>query len=124
MRDGLEIMGTSQTQGRAPQNQSLFRDVNDRIREIGDKLAQTDPGDFICECLDVSCTLRIALTRDEYRALREAPNRFAVAADCSHVSPDEERVVQKTDRYWVVEKLGAAAEPPDGDAQADARTAA
>jgi hypothetical protein len=116
-------MGTSRTQGRAPHNQSLFRDVNDRIREMSEKLAQTDPGDFICECLDVSCTLRIALTRDEYSALREDPNRFAVAADGSHVSPVE-RVVQKTDRYWVVEKLAAAAEPTDGDGEADARTAA
>ena len=37
------------------------------------------------------------------------PTHFAVVPDERHVFADVERVVERHDRYWVVEKSGAAA---------------
>jgi hypothetical protein len=44
----------------------------------------------------------------EYEAVRAAPNRFFVMPDDGHVWAQVERVVERTERYWVVEKVGAA----------------
>ena len=41
----------------------------------------------------------------EYEAVRATPNRFFVLPGDEHVAADE-RVVEKTERYWIVEKLG------------------
>ena len=47
--------------------QSLFRDVNERVREINATFADFVPlGDWICECADNGCAERIALTTAEY----------------------------------------------------------
>jgi hypothetical protein len=51
---------------------------------------------------------RITLTLDEYEGLRAEPNTFAVAPSEGHVFPEVESVVAQTERYWVVEKIGAA----------------
>jgi len=44
----------------------------------------------------------------EYRLAREQPTRFLVAP--SHVDPDYERVVTRSLRFAIVEKLGLAGE--------------
>ena len=41
------------------------------------------------------------------------PTHFAVAPNKEHVSLDVERIVEKREDYWVVEKLGEAAEVAD-----------
>ena len=48
------------------------------------------------------------MTRDEM--VRAEPTRFVVAPGDDHVTPEIERVVQREERYWVVEKVGVAAE--------------
>ena len=52
----------------------------------------------------------MALKVDEYEWLRADPTRFAVAPDDTHVDEAIERVVKKNDRYWIVEKMGVAAD--------------
>lgn len=47
------------------------------------------------------------MTEAEYEHLRRIPTRFAVLED--HELPAVERVVEKNDRYLVVEKLGKSA---------------
>jgi hypothetical protein len=42
--------------------------------------------------------------------VRSVPTRFIVAPKHSHVVSEIEHVVKRTDRYWVVEKDGEAAE--------------
>src|SRR5688572_19296906 len=94
---------------RAAKNQSLFREVNERIEGINESISSSYPtNEFVCECADESCTEPIALTTEEYEALRQQPNRFAVLANQVHVWPDVERVVHKNERYWVVEKFAHA----------------
>ena len=63
----------------------------------------------MCECANTDCLEQIRMTTREYAILRETPTYFAVAQSDQHVVPECERIVGKTDRYWIVEKLGAAA---------------
>jgi hypothetical protein len=91
--------------------QSLFRDVNERVREINETFADFVPlGDWICECADKACSERIALTPEEYEQVRADATTFAVAPTDDHVFQQIEDVIQRNDRYWVVQKTGSAAE--------------
>ena len=40
---------------RLARNEALFREVNERVREVGER-AGLDMIDFICECGDADCT--------------------------------------------------------------------
>jgi len=93
---------------RAARNQSLFRDVNERVREINGGLdSPWSRDEWLCECADNGCTARIGLTIQEYERVRDDPTHFIVAPD--HVFPEVERVIERQENYWVVEKLGEAA---------------
>jgi hypothetical protein len=90
---------------RVAMNEATFRKVNEGM-EVGQ-----EPGGlltFICECGRLGCTELIELTRAEYEALRADPRRFALLA--GHEIPDVERVVERHERYLVVEKRGDPAE--------------
>jgi len=101
-------MERSQEQ-RLAMNEAVFRDVNERIREIsndfGDKEATYD---LLCECSDAACTQRVVLTRAEYEHVRSDPARFVVAK--GHALPEIEKVVDRAQDHVVVEKEGAAAD--------------
>jgi hypothetical protein len=89
---------------RAAENQSLFREVNERIEDLAaDAAFQT----FVCECADTECAEGISATLEEYEAVRSGPNRFLVLA--GHDIPGVEEVVATTERYVVVSKLGVGA---------------
>jgi hypothetical protein len=94
---------------RLAMNEALFRDVNERIREISDTFGQKDATyDFLCECSDPACSERVVLTRDEYENVRSESTRFVVAK--GHALPEIESVVQSAKDHVVVEKEGAAAD--------------
>jgi len=58
----------------------LLREVNDRIRELGDGVDFTDTGiEFICECGARDCMAKVALPTDEYDRLRLHPEPSIVA---------------------------------------------
>ncbi len=85
---------------RVGKNEALFREVNERIREI----TTWDSGvEFLCECGDPDCTQPIVMTVDEYEAVRSRATRFLIVV--GHEAPDVERVVERTDRYALVEKF-------------------
>jgi hypothetical protein len=85
---------------RAAKNQSLFRQVNEGIEDLsGDgSLA------FVCECMDNGCTERVSMTLGEYEQIRADGNRFFVLV--GHQVLDVEVVVETSDDYFVVSKLG------------------
>lgn len=90
-------------------NEALFRDVNERIREISDTFEQADATyDFLCECSDPSCSERVVLTPAEYEHVRAEPTRFVVAK--GHALPEIESVVEQARDHVIVEKEGAAAD--------------
>ena len=97
--------------GRGARTQLLFRDVNERVKAINESFSFVVPlGDWVCECSNQGCSDRIGLTLPEYEAVRSDPRHFCVAADGSHVDLAIEDVVTETERFWVVEKKGVAAE--------------
>jgi adenylylsulfate kinase-like enzyme len=90
---------------RAAKNQSLFREVNERIEHLAGTASSVT---FLCECLHEECDERISMTREEYETVRARPNRFFVLE--GHADADIEETVERHDRYLVVSKLGAGGE--------------
>jgi hypothetical protein len=96
---------------RAARNQALFRTVNERIERRNEAFAELTPyWGWVCECADTGCIERIDMTLGEYEELRADPTRFVVSWNERHVVPDFERVVESTERYRIVEKIGSAGE--------------
>jgi hypothetical protein len=102
-------MASEARKKRAARNESLFREVNERIEDAASKLSPMFT-EFMCECADDTCFEKVSLTLQEYTSIRESgPTYFVVKT--GHSDPEVERVVGgEGDRYDVVEKLGAAAE--------------
>jgi hypothetical protein len=99
---------------RAARNQSLFREINERVKQLNEGFSLVLPvGEWICECADDTCVERIELSAAEYEAVRVDGRHFLVAPGDEHVLLDVERVTERTDRYWVVEKFGIAGEMAD-----------
>jgi hypothetical protein len=90
----------------AARNEDLFRDVNDRIQRLAADMLVDDLARYVCECVDLGCLTQIRATQDEYAEVRRRPVLFLVAP--GHVDERYERVVMRTDRFEVVEKLGVA----------------
>ena len=63
---------------RAAKNQSLFRDVNERIEELSEKFDARAMVSFVCECALKDCVERLEMTHGEYEVLRRVPTHFAV----------------------------------------------
>jgi hypothetical protein len=87
---------------RAAKNQSLFREVNERIEDISANASFTT---FICECMDETCDQSISLTIEEYEHIRADSNTFFVVP--GHEVNEVESVFETSDRFFVVSKLGA-----------------
>ena len=92
----------SERERRIGENEAYWRQVNE--------LAPPEPGvlnDVFCECGRLECRERVAMTAAEYDSVRESSTTFVVAP--GHELLDFERVVDTTDRFYVVEKNGEAA---------------
>lgn len=84
-------------------NEAVFRQVNERIRELGNEFGLTvQPLDLVCECGDDTCAERIELTVADYEQLRSEPAQFAVVP--GHQIGDVEEVVAERKGYAVVRK--------------------
>ena len=85
-------------------NEAIFREVNEKISRFPRSPYDTHgPIGFVCECGDADCHEALHLRVDAYEQVRSDPNLFFVAAD--HADKDAERVVERHDGYWVVEKI-------------------
>jgi inactivated superfamily I helicase len=94
---------------RTAKNESLFREVNERIGEAAQRtVAIATDADFVCECASLACTERITIGLDEYAWVRSEPKRFMLVA--GHEQADIEQIVTRRDGYVVVEKVGEAGE--------------
>ena len=95
---------------RAGRNQSLFRDVNERVNDVNKAHGLwVTLSDWICECADETCTQSIELTPQQYEEVRADPTHFVVAPSAEHVVSDAERIIEQHPRYWVVSKVADAA---------------
>ena len=93
-------------------NQSRFRALNERIEASNAAHVWVDPPmpDWVCECAFEACMVPVSLTIADYEAIRVVPTRFVVAPSDEHVVPEAELVVERNEFYWVVEKVGDAAD--------------
>jgi hypothetical protein len=92
---------------RAAENQSLYRSINESVNDLNQTFAEVTvtpfSGEWICECADTHCMLRINATLREYEAVRANGRTFLVCP--GHVYPEVERIVAENDRFVTVEKL-------------------
>ncbi len=84
---------------RVGKNEALFREVNERIRDI---TTYDDDAEFLCECGDATCTEAIRMTIAEYEGVRRDPTHFAVVP--GHELDDVEQVILQNERFAIVEK--------------------
>jgi hypothetical protein len=90
---------------RLARNQVLFREVNERLREMLDESAATT--EFLCECSDPHCAESVPLEIPEYERIRSQGNQFVIVP--GHELLEVECVVWESDRYLLVEKTVGAA---------------
>jgi hypothetical protein len=83
-------------------NQALFREVNERIREIGSQFLVPPPLELICECGDGACSERLHIGVKEYEAIRKTDGLFVVLP--GHQLTDVEGIHERGCGYVVVEK--------------------
>ncbi|HKO74385.1 MAG TPA: hypothetical protein VJU01_03650 [Gaiellaceae bacterium] len=95
----------AERQGR---NESLFREVNERIAEVNQTFHVEGRSEFLCECSREECKEPVSISIDEYEGIRRESTRFFVLP--GHEDLSVERVIERTERYIVIEKIGDAAE--------------
>jgi hypothetical protein len=89
---------------RLARNQVLFREVNERLREMLDYSARSV--EFLCECSNTECIETVVLDVSEYERVRTKSNQFVIAP--GHEPVEVERVTWESDRYFLVEKIEGA----------------
>lgn len=105
----MESSSDEQREVRAARNQSLFRAVNEKMRDLNGAVASlTEMFTVACECADLACLEVIDISPSEYEAVRAHPRRFVVRP--KHLYPGIETVVRETQTYVVVEKIATAGE--------------
>jgi hypothetical protein len=88
---------------RIGRNEALFRKVNDQIEGVNEAFGVfAGTMSILCECGKIECIEQIDLTIDAYRELRSGATRFVVKP--GHEQRDLERVVERHEGYFVVEK--------------------
>jgi hypothetical protein len=98
-------VGAKQPRLAAANGQITFRQVNEEIRRLADN-SDFDELDVFCECEHGDCLTQFSVPIDDYEAVRRFPTHFLVRP--THLGPDE-RIVQETSHYVVVEKVGDGA---------------
>jgi hypothetical protein len=91
----------AQGRQRVAMNEATFRKINEGMETGQDPTGLLT---FVCECGRLGCNKLVQMTRAEYEALRANARRFAVLE--GHEIPEVEHVVERSDRYIVVEKAG------------------
>ncbi len=92
---------------RLARNEARFREINERLERDLLRLQVDGLQEFICECGDGECAELVLLTLAEYAHTRTDPRWFAVVP--GHVFPEVETVLERHDRFELLEKIGATA---------------
>jgi len=85
------------------ENEALFRSVNEQIEELSETFSvAAETMTIVCECGNRECVEQFEISVREYEDIRADASLFFVVP--GHDEDDLERVVRRTDRYWVVSK--------------------
>ena len=93
--------GSPSREERIAQNEALFREVNERVREVhaGEREERIS---FLCECGREECTETIYLSLAEYEDVRSDATQFAVAP--GHEIGDVEAPIRRKNGFVLVRK--------------------
>jgi hypothetical protein len=89
-----------ESKNRIARNEVIFREVNERVADVMD--SEVRMTNFLCECGNLDCVQEMSLTDAEYMMVRSNPTTFAVSP--GHALEDVETIIERTDRFHVVEK--------------------
>jgi hypothetical protein len=103
-------VGLEERFARQARNESLFREVNERIAQLGERAEAWSPDgriEFLCECGEEGgCGQRVRVPLEVYERARSQDDRFVVRP--GHETPEIERAVEWGENYVVVDKVPAA----------------
>src|SRR4051812_12036982 len=112
-RRGHSSVGSREKDGRrgmdSTQKTALYREVNTTTEAMLKQFAADHPGSFLCECADVGCDRRLALTHFEYERVR-GRSAYLVSLDCVR----DADVLERTDRYAIVAFRRSLTGEPEG----------
>ena len=83
-------------------NEAAFRVANERIRNWPERRGHEKPARYYCECARASCHEQVLMSSGEYERVRADSHHFVIVP--GHEVPDIERIVERADRYFVIEK--------------------
>jgi hypothetical protein len=102
---------------RQARNEALFREVNERIAQLGKNAQAWSPDgtvQFLCECGDDGgCGQRVRVPIAVYDRVRSQDDRFVVRP--GHETPEIERAVEWSNDYVIVDKIPDAEPYVDDD---------
>jgi hypothetical protein len=96
---------------RQARNEAMFRAVNREIERLSEELGDRDL-EVLCECGRDGCEELIAVTADVYDRVHGQADRFLVVP--GHETAELENVVERMQRYLVVDKFGRAEDIVEG----------
>jgi hypothetical protein len=110
----------SETERRKAANEVVFRNVNERIKQLQHSfaVAEREPLQMICECDRLDCMERVTVGVDAYELIRSHPDEFIVSPGHEDTQVDE--VVSVSSGYTIVRKK--AGDPRDIAVATDPRS--
>jgi hypothetical protein len=87
---------------RVVKNEVEFRAYNARREQMEHDVSE-DPVPFVCECGDPDCIRALTATAEEWERAHTREDQFLVLP--GHVYPEYERVVERGERTWIVQKF-------------------
>jgi hypothetical protein len=87
--------------------QVVYRDLNDRIREMDEEFRNRGRIEVMCEC-GRGCAQRLEVPVDDYDRARRDSTYFLVTAP--HFAGEVDRVIEDHGSWLLVEAFGVAAE--------------
>ena len=94
---------------RIARNDAIFRKANEGISAVAGE-EREEPVPFICECADPACRDIVLMTLAEYDAIRSNPRLFLKVPGHEAAAQGWAQVVERHDKYVVVQKVGVAGE--------------
>jgi hypothetical protein len=92
----------SEHERRIGRNEALFREVNERMKDVHKEWGLTEVMEIVCECGDLGCTEQLTIAAARYEDVRSDATWFAVIP--GHDVATVEQIVASHRAYDIVQK--------------------